>query len=55
MQRLLMLLLTVLAGVLPSAAHAWWQPDWQYRKQITVEREVAGVQAHQQRLSLIHI
>ncbi len=42
MQRLLMLLLTVLAGVLPSAAHAWWQPDWQYRKQITVDSTPQG-------------
>ncbi|CUJ70016.1 DUF2341 domain-containing protein [Achromobacter kerstersii] len=43
MQRLLMLLLTVLAGVLPSAAHAWWQPDWQYRKQITVDSTAQGM------------
>ncbi|CUI34269.1 colicin uptake protein TolQ [Achromobacter xylosoxidans] len=42
MQRLLMLLLTVLAGVLPSAANAWWQPDWQYRKQITVDSTPQG-------------
>ncbi len=42
MQRLLMLLLTVLAGVLPSVAHAWWQPDWQYRKQITVDSTPQG-------------
>ncbi|HCQ49942.1 MAG TPA: DUF2341 domain-containing protein, partial [Achromobacter sp.] len=43
MQRLLMLLLTVLAGVLPSAANAWWQPDWQYRKQITVDSTAQGL------------
>ena len=43
MQRLLMLLLTVLAGVLPSAAQAWWQPDWQYRKQITVDSTAQGM------------
>ncbi|WMD20824.1 DUF2341 domain-containing protein [Achromobacter seleniivolatilans] len=43
MQRLLMLLLTVLAGVLPSAANAWWQPDWQYRKQITVDSTPQGM------------
>ena len=43
MQRLLMLLLTVLAGVLPSAANAWWQPDWQYRKQITVDSTAQGM------------
>ncbi|MFY0477167.1 DUF2341 domain-containing protein [Achromobacter marplatensis] len=43
MQRLLILLLTVLAGVLPSAAHAWWQPDWQYRKQITVDSTAQGM------------
>lgn len=42
MQRLLMLLLTVLAGILPSAANAWWQPDWQYRKQITVDSTPQG-------------
>lgn len=43
MQRLLMLLLTVLAGVLPTAANAWWQPDWQYRKQITVDSTAQGM------------
>ncbi|NMK50364.1 DUF2341 domain-containing protein, partial [Achromobacter sp. Bel] len=43
MQRLLILLLTVLAGVLPSAANAWWQPDWQYRKQITVDSTPQGM------------
>ena len=42
MQRLLMLLLTVLAGVLPSAANAWWQPDWQYRKQVSVDTTPQG-------------
>jgi biopolymer transport protein ExbB len=43
MQRLLMLLLTVLAGLLPAAANAWWQPDWQYRKQITVDSTPQGL------------
>jgi len=43
MQRLLMLLLTVLAGVLPTAANAWWQPDWQFRKQITVDSTPQGL------------
>lgn len=43
MQRLLLLILTVLAGLLPAAAaHAWWQPDWQYRKQITIDATPQG-------------
>ena len=42
MQRLLMFLLTVLAGLAPAAANAWWQADWQYRKQITVDTTPQG-------------
>ncbi|HCP77029.1 MAG TPA: DUF2341 domain-containing protein, partial [Pusillimonas sp.] len=42
MQRLLILMLTVLAGLLPAAAQAWWQSDWDYRKQIAVDTTVEG-------------
>ncbi|MGQ5787994.1 hypothetical protein ACUNI0_11760 [Serratia sp. IR-2025] len=38
MQRLLMLLLVCLSTLLtPLAAQAWWQEDWSYRKQISVD------------------
>ncbi|AEC18794.1 transport protein ExbB2 [Pusillimonas sp. T7-7] len=42
MQRLLTLMLVVLAGLLPAAAHAWWQPDWNYRKQISIDTTAEG-------------
>ena len=45
MQRLLMFLLTVLAGLAPAAANAWWQADWQYRKQITVDTTPQGARS----------
>jgi len=37
MQRLLILMLALVAGVLPAAANAWWQADWTFRKQISVD------------------
>jgi biopolymer transport protein ExbB len=34
MQRLFLSLLICLGFALPATAHAWWQDDWHYRKQI---------------------
>ncbi|MEI2415514.1 DUF2341 domain-containing protein [Orrella sp. JC864] len=42
MQRLFTLLLTLVVSALPAAAHAWWQADWKYRKQISVDTTQAG-------------
>ena len=36
MQRLLFLV-TILGTLVPGLAHAWWQPDWAYRKPVTVD------------------
>jgi biopolymer transport protein ExbB len=33
------MLLTLLSTFLPGLAHAWWQPDWAYRKPITIDGE----------------
>lgn len=37
MRRTLFALLTLLSMFLPSLAHAWWQPDWAYRKPLTID------------------
>ncbi len=37
MRRTLFVLLTLLSALLPGLAHAWWQPDWAYRKPLTVD------------------
>ncbi|MBB1635386.1 DUF2341 domain-containing protein [Cupriavidus sp. UME77] len=37
MRRILLLVLTLLSTLLPDLAHAWWQPDWAYRKPITID------------------
>ncbi|WP_160106669.1 DUF2341 domain-containing protein [Pseudomonas izuensis] len=42
MQRLLIAFLTCLGFVLPATAHAWWQDDWHYRKQISVDTTPQG-------------
>ncbi|WP_189392635.1 DUF2341 domain-containing protein [Alcaligenes pakistanensis] len=42
MKRLLLLMLAVMVGWLPAVAHAWWQPEWQYRKQISVDTTPEG-------------
>lgn len=42
MRRILFLLLISLGTLLPSLAHAWWQPDWSYRKPITVNAGPQG-------------
>lgn len=42
MQRLFLSLLICLGFVLPATAHAWWQDDWHYRKQISVDTTPQG-------------
>jgi len=42
MQRLLFLLLAGLSALMPAVANAWWQPDWHYRKQISVDTTPQG-------------
>jgi biopolymer transport protein ExbB len=42
MQRLFIILLTALSALLPAAANAWWQGDWHYRKQISVDTTPQG-------------
>ncbi|QHI97403.1 DUF2341 domain-containing protein [Xylophilus rhododendri] len=37
MRRILFVLLTLVSTFLPGMAHAWWQPDWAYRKPITID------------------
>ena len=42
MQRLILTLLICLGFALPGSASAWWQDDWQYRKQISVDTTPQG-------------
>jgi biopolymer transport protein ExbB len=42
MQRLFLSLLICLGFALPATAHAWWQDDWHYRKQISVDTTPQG-------------
>lgn len=42
MRRILLLTLTMLSTLLPNLAHAWWQPDWAYRKPITIDAGPQG-------------
>lgn len=42
MRRILFLTLTLLSTLLPNLAHAWWQPDWAYRKPITIDAGPQG-------------
>ena len=42
MQRLFLSLLICLGLALPATAHAWWQDDWHYRKQISVDTTPQG-------------
>ena len=41
-QRLLILILSCLGALAPALAQAWWQEDWSYRKQITVDTTQEG-------------
>lgn len=47
MQRLLISLLICLGFVLPATAQAWWQDDWHYRKQISVDTTPQGAAINQ--------
>ena len=40
--RRILFLLTLLSAFLPGTALAWWQPDWAYRKPITVDAGPQG-------------
>lgn len=42
MRRSLFLLLALASALLPSLAHAWWQPDWAYRKPVTIDAGPQG-------------
>lgn len=42
MQRLMIVFLVCLSASLPSVAHAWWQQDWDYRKQISIDTTPEG-------------
>jgi len=42
MQRLFIPLLICLGLLLPATANAWWQDDWHYRKQISVDTTPQG-------------
>ena len=43
MRRLSALLLLLAMAVAPSAANAWWNKAWSYRKQVTVDATPSGV------------
>lgn len=47
MQRLLISLLICLGFVLPATAQAWWQDDWHYRKQISIDTTPQGAAINQ--------
>ncbi|WP_434676445.1 DUF2341 domain-containing protein [Pseudomonas sp. D3-10] len=42
MHRLIFILLACLGLVLPATASAWWQDDWHYRKQISIDTTPQG-------------
>ncbi|CZZ90984.1 TolQ-like translocation protein [Bordetella ansorpii] len=42
MQRLMMYLLALVVSALPAVANAWWQPDWKYRKQVSIDTTQQG-------------
>lgn len=47
MHRSLFILLACLGLVLPATASAWWQDDWHYRKQISVDTTPQGAAINQ--------
>ncbi|MFJ7315223.1 DUF2341 domain-containing protein [Pseudomonas sp. NPDC098747] len=47
MQRLFLSLLICLGFVLPATAQAWWQDDWHYRKQVSVDTTPQGAAINQ--------
>lgn len=42
MQRYMLFLLVLITSFLPAAAQAWWQPDWTYRKPISIDASAQG-------------
>jgi biopolymer transport protein ExbB len=42
MRRILFMLLALAAAILPNLANAWWQPDWAYRKPLTLDAGPQG-------------
>lgn len=42
MQRLMLSIIICLGLILPGTASAWWQEDWDYRKQITIDTTPEG-------------
>lgn len=42
MRRILPFLLALIGTLMPVLAHAWWQPDWAYRKPITIDAGPQG-------------
>ncbi|MGY2187007.1 Biopolymer transport protein ExbB [compost metagenome] len=42
MQRIFLAFLMCLSFVLPATAQAWWQDDWHYRKQVSVDTTPQG-------------
>ena len=42
MRRIVLLLLALASTLLPGLAHAWWQPDWAYRKPVTIDAGPQG-------------
>jgi len=42
MHRLIFILLACLGLALPATANAWWQDDWHYRKQISIDTTPQG-------------
>ncbi|GLZ23982.1 transporter ExbB [Stutzerimonas stutzeri] len=43
MQRLMLFMMIGLGLVLPATASAWWQDDWRYRKQISIDTTPQGM------------
>ena len=42
MRRILFVLLALASAILPNLAHAWWQPEWAYRKPMTLDAGPQG-------------
>lgn len=42
MRRIVLLLLALASTLLPGLAQAWWQPDWAYRKPVTIDAGPQG-------------
>jgi biopolymer transport protein ExbB len=42
MRRIFLFSIALLSTLLPSLANAWWQPDWSYRKPVTIDAGPQG-------------